>query len=298
MRAERHLLCRLRRAELGRRLFARPDRADADVLVAEVRHPVGERSRRENDRRSSAASASWSSSYCRSPRSGRPTSSQSRRKNFGSRAPTVRWRAVGGRVEAVAGEPAGEHARSRLAHQPMRDEVVRAVCHRDDEARALSRARALEERGEHLRDCAERSGRKVGDLDRRQPGCGVLEHAGPAEVVDVVPGALFVASVQPEPGDRAVDGGVWDVARSRRRADRRRPAGNPRARRRRARRAPARRRRRRGGRRRRTRCRHEGPCPTRSPSAASGPLAVAPPGRRAHRGESARGSRTRPGGSA
>ena len=50
----------------------------------------------------------------------------------------------------------------------------------------LPGALALEERGEHLRHGAERAGREVGDLDRREPGRGVLEHTGPAEVVDVV----------------------------------------------------------------------------------------------------------------
>ena len=103
--------------------------------------------------------------------------------------------AVGGPVEAVAREPAREHARDGLASEPVRDEVVRAVGHRDDDARAASRTRAFEERREHLRDRAERSGREIGDLDRRQLGRGVLEHARPAEVVDVVPGALLVASV-------------------------------------------------------------------------------------------------------
>ena len=79
-------------AELGRGLRAGGDGADADVLAVEELEPLRERPRRERSPSSSAARASWSPSYCRWARSGRPMSSQSRAKNFGSRAATVRWR--------------------------------------------------------------------------------------------------------------------------------------------------------------------------------------------------------------
>ena len=47
------------------------------------------------------------------------------------------------------------------------------------------------------------AGGEVGDLHRR-PGRRVLEHAGPAEVVEVVAGALGMRPVGAEAGDRAV----------------------------------------------------------------------------------------------
>ena len=68
------------------------------------------------------------------------------------------------------------------------------------------RAASLEERGKDLRHRAERAGREVGDLDRRQGRRRVLECAGPAEVVEIVRRALHVPSLLAESGDRAVDG--------------------------------------------------------------------------------------------
>ena len=135
---------------------------------------------------SSAARASWSSSYWRSASSGRPTSSQSRVEELRLERADREVAPVRRRVDAVAGEAAGEDARHRLAAEAVRDEVVRAVRHRDDDPRALAGARPLEERREDLRDRAERAGGEVGDLHRRQLGRGVLEHARPAEVVEVV----------------------------------------------------------------------------------------------------------------
>ena len=47
--------------------------------------------------------------------------------------------AVGRFVDAVAGEPAREHPWDGLAAEPVGDEVVGAVRHRDDDPRALAR---------------------------------------------------------------------------------------------------------------------------------------------------------------
>ena len=58
--------------------------------------------------------------------------------------------AVGGRVDPVAGQPAGEKARQRVAAEPVRDEPVRAVRHRDRQPRAAPGALALEQRRQHL----------------------------------------------------------------------------------------------------------------------------------------------------
>ena len=76
--------------------------------------------------------------------------------------------AVGGLVDPVAGEPAGEEARQRVAAEPVRDEAVRAVRHRDRQPGAAAGALALEQRGQDLRHGAERAGGEVGGLERRQ----------------------------------------------------------------------------------------------------------------------------------
>ena len=122
--------------------------------------------------------------------------------------------AVGGLVDPVAGEAAGEEARQRVAAEPVRDEPVGAVRHRDRQPRAAAGALALEQGGEHLDDGAERAGGEVGGLQRRQPGRRVLEHAGPAEVVEVVAGARRVRPVGAEAGDRAVDDRLGHVVRA------------------------------------------------------------------------------------
>ena len=118
--------------------------------------------------------------------------------------------AVGGLVDAVAGETAGEQSRPGLV-EAMRDEAMRAVHHRDDKAGALACAFALEQGGEDLRHCAECARREVGDREGRQGRRGVPEHSGPAEVVQVVPRALLVAPAESEAGDRAVDGALRDL---------------------------------------------------------------------------------------
>ena len=70
---------------------------------------------------------------------------------------------------------------------------------------------ALEEGGEDPRHGTERAGGEIGDLDRREPWCRVLEDARPAEVVDVVPGAEAMGRVVAEARDRAVDRRLGDV---------------------------------------------------------------------------------------
>ena len=69
----------------------------------------------------------------------------------------------------------------------------------------------LEQRGEHARDGAERTGCEIGDLDRRQPWCRVLEHARPAQIVEVVPGAPGMPAFRSEARDGAVHGRLGDV---------------------------------------------------------------------------------------
>src|SRR5207344_143996 len=87
---------------------------------------------------------------------------------------------VRGRVDPVAREATGQQGGHGLAAEAMRNQVVRAMGHGNDDARAGPRAGALEERGENLRHRTERAGGEIGDLDRRKPGCRVLEDARPA----------------------------------------------------------------------------------------------------------------------
>ena len=83
--------------------------------------------------------------------------------------------------------------------------------HGDHEPAASPGSLALEQSCEDLRHGAERSCGEVRDLERWQPRCRVLEDAGPAEVVDVVPGSQAMPMVVAETGDRAVDGRLRDV---------------------------------------------------------------------------------------
>jgi hypothetical protein len=121
----------------------------------------------------SAASVSCSASHWRLASSGRPISSQRRRKNFGSNAATVRWR-------------------------PSADQV-----------RAATGALALQQRREDFRDGPLRRA-EVGDLHRRHHGSGVLEQAGPALVVEIVAGPLVPRA---EAGERAVDDALGQLGR-------------------------------------------------------------------------------------
>ena len=175
---------------------------------------------------------------------------------------------VRGRVDPVAREASGQEGWHRLAAEAMRNQVVRAVGHGDDDARAGPRAGALEEGGEDLRHRTERACGEIGDLDRREPWCRVLEDARPSEVVDVVAGAEAMGRVVAEARDRAVDRRCRGRRLARCRGAQRLQAGSSPARRRLVRRAPVRTPRRLEGRRRRTRCPPAGPCPRPWPSAA------------------------------
>ena len=108
-------------------------------------------------------------------------------------------------VDPVAGDTAGEQARHRVAGQAVRDEAVRAVRHRDDDARAVASALAFEQRRENLDHRALGAGGEVGDLHRRQRRRGVGEDARVAEVVQVVPRVDRVRAIRAEAGDRAED---------------------------------------------------------------------------------------------
>jgi hypothetical protein len=119
--------------------------------------------------------------------------------------------AVGCLVDAVAGEPAGQQLRNRLARESVRRKAVRAVSHRDDDMRAPACLLALDQGGEDLGHRPERSGGKISDLNGRQGGSGVGEDAGPAEVVEVVSGPQLVPPSEPEAGDRAVDDSLGEV---------------------------------------------------------------------------------------
>ena len=63
----------------------------------------------------------------------------------------------------------------------------------------------LEQRGEHRDRGLQGARGEVGQLHGRQGGRGVGKHAGPAEVVEVVAGAVGVRALGTEAGDRAVD---------------------------------------------------------------------------------------------
>ena len=221
-------------AELRRGLLDRPHRPGADVLAVHQLEPLGQRPARRSPRRARAATASWSGSNCRSRQVG-PADDLAEplpelRLERADRQPA----AVGGGVDPVAGEAAGQ--------QPPGG-PLRAGARRGGASRASSRRRAGR-RGPCARARAGRrrppapptsaAGGEVGDLRRRHRRRGVGEHAGPAEVVDVVAGAALVAVAGAEAGDRAEDGACRATAD----AEPRRHAG-PEARR--GRRPPARR---------------------------------------------------------
>ena len=165
---------------------------------------------------------------------------------------------VGGRVDPVARKRPGQRPRARLLAEPVADQLVAPMRHRDAHARASSRAGAADERREHLRHRTEPAGREVRDLHRR-PGRRVLEHAGPAEVVEIVTGALGVASLRRRSRSPSSARGRRGDRPRRSRAAQRRPAGALRARRRRGRRRHAQTPPPSSGRRRPTPCRREGP---------------------------------------
>ena len=89
-RRERRGFCR--GAERRRGLGERPDGTGCDVLAVEQREPLLERAPRELRRELGGQGLLVLVQAAGAASSGRPTSSQSRRKNFGSSAPTVSQR--------------------------------------------------------------------------------------------------------------------------------------------------------------------------------------------------------------
>jgi TetR/AcrR family transcriptional regulator, fatty acid metabolism regulator protein len=188
------------------------DRADADLLVLEEIEPLREASSREECREHATQLVLVGRVLARSelgPAEELAGSDEEVRLERGERQEAP----VGGRVRRVAGEAAGEQTRERVAAEPVCDEVVRAVCHRDDEPRADSGVRPPDERGEDLRDRTQGSRREIGDLHRRRGRRGVLERTRPPEVVQVVPDPARVPSRDAEPGDRAVHDSRGNVVR-------------------------------------------------------------------------------------
>src|SRR5581483_1038678 len=122
-------------AQLCRRLLERPHGPDADVLVLAEREPVGERPRR-HDRRELRRERLLVlvALACGELRAAGELAEagEEARLERGEREEA----AVGAAVDAVAGEATREQPRPRVAAEPEGDEVVRPVCHRDDEPRA------------------------------------------------------------------------------------------------------------------------------------------------------------------
>jgi hypothetical protein len=108
---------------------------------------------------------------------------------------------VSGRVDAIAGDASREQPRHLLTVDAVRDQILRAVRHRNGEPCAS----ALEQRREDLRDRTERSGCEIRDLHGRHRRRRVRERARPAEVIEVVAGPLLVPAADAETCDRAVD---------------------------------------------------------------------------------------------
>ena len=118
---------------------------------------------------------------------------------------------VGGRVGRVAGEAAREEARQRVSSEPVGDQLVCAVRHRDDESRTPSGALAGDQCREHLRDRAEGAG-EVRRLYRGRRRRRVLRTPAQPEE-QVVSDTRRMGALRPEPGDRAVDDRLRDVGR-------------------------------------------------------------------------------------
>ena len=192
----------------------RRDRADADVLVVEELQPLGERPCLEHGAElgGERVLSIWIELGCRELR---PLDQLAQpREELRLERPHRQMPIVGRPVDPVAGKAAGEEARERITAQPVRDEAVRAMRHRDRQPRAAAGACPLEECSEDLGDRAERAGGEVGRLERRQVRRGVFEHARPAEVVQVVTRPRRVRALGPETRDRAVDRGLRNVVRA------------------------------------------------------------------------------------
>ena len=186
------IVARGRSTELGRGLGPRRNGPDADVLVVEELEPLGQRPRRER-RLELARELVLGVGELPLGEVGSADQLAGAREELRLERAERQVPTVGGRVDPVTGERSREHPRSRLLVEPVADQPVAAMRHRDAQPGALTRAGAADECREHLRHRAEPAGREVCDLHRR-PGRRVLEHAGPAEVVEVVTGPLGVAA--------------------------------------------------------------------------------------------------------
>ncbi len=160
--------------EVGRGLGERGDRPHADVFGVEDLQPLGESAGRE-DRRELGGERLLVGVELALHQLGPAEQLRQAAEEGGLERGDRQVAAVGGLVDAVARQAAGQHARDVLAAQPVRDEAVRPVRQRDDDVAALAGALTLQQRREDLLHGAERARREVGDRDRRQPGSRVPE---------------------------------------------------------------------------------------------------------------------------
>lgn len=200
------------RAKHRRSLRTSRDRANAHVFAVEELQPLGERPCLEHGGQLGSERVLTIRIELARGELGPSDQLAQPPEELGLERPHRQMPGVGGRVDPVAGKAAREEARERIAAQPVRDEAMRAVRHRDRQPGAAAGACPVEERSEDLGHGAECARCEVGRLERRQVRRGVLEDTSPAEVVQVVPSSRRVRPFGSEPRDRAVDRGLRDVA--------------------------------------------------------------------------------------
>ena len=203
-----------RSPERRRSLRKRRDRADADVLAVEELQPLGERPRLEDGGELGCELLLPLGIELASGELGPLDQLAQPPEELRLERPDRQVPSVCGRVDPVAGEAAREEARERITAQPVRDEAVRAVRHRDRQPGAATCARALEQCREDFGDRPEGACCEVRRLNRRQPRRGVFEHARPAEVVQVVTCASRMRPLGSESRDRAIDRRLGGVVRA------------------------------------------------------------------------------------
>src|SRR5262249_3883015 len=148
------------RREAASGFFQGRDRADADVLALEELEPGRERLRGEElgqlVRQRLLLRVPLARGQVRLPEQLAEAAEEPRLEGGdGQEAP------VGGRIDAVAGEAAGQQPREWLAAQAVRRQLVGAVRERDGEPDAAAGALPLEQRGEYPRDRAARAPRHI-----------------------------------------------------------------------------------------------------------------------------------------
>ena len=206
------LVTRDRKTEFGRGLGSRRNGPDAGVLAVEQLEPLRERPRGER-RLELRGEIILSVGELPLGEVGPADQLTGPREELRLERAERQVASVGCRVDPVARKRAGQRPRARLLAEPVADQLVAPMRHRDAHASAPTRAGAADERREHLRHRTEPAGREVRDLHRR-PGRRVLEHAGPAEVVEIVTCALGVASLRAEARHRAVHEGGGEIVRA------------------------------------------------------------------------------------